>query len=97
MKKSFKKIASLVMAMVLTLSMALNVSAADITDETPEKSTVKFTDIQEGFDFEFEPGSEYTTTDLFDGFKDVMPGDVIRIELDGTYADNDSDKDGSMK
>jgi len=49
------------------------------------------------FDFEFEPGSEYTTTDLFDGFKDVMPGDVIRIELDGTYADNDSDKDGSMK
>jgi len=48
MKKSFKKIASLVMAMVLTLSMALNVSAADITDETPEKSTVKFTDIQEG-------------------------------------------------
>jgi len=29
--------------------------------------------------------------------KDAMPGDVIRIELDGTYEDNDSDNDGSMK
>ena len=29
--------------------------------------------------------------------RDVRPGDVIRIELDGTYFENDSDKDGSMK
>ena len=35
--------------------------------------SVEFT----GKGFAFAPGSEYTTTDLFDGLKNVMPGDEL--------------------
>lgn len=67
MKKTMKKISVLLMALVMVLSMAVPAFAAD--------SVVTYHGENEGFSF--APGSGYTETDLFDGFKDVMPGDVL--------------------
>lgn len=52
---------------MMILSLSVTAFAAD--------STVTFKGAQEGF--EFQPGSEYTASDLFDNFKDVMPGDKL--------------------
>lgn len=62
-----KKISSLLLALVLVLSFSAAAFAAD--------STVTFKGLEEGW--EFQPGSEYTDSDLFDGFKGVMPGDKL--------------------
>jgi len=47
--------------------MAVTAFAAD--------STITFKGAKDGFDV--QPGSEYTATDLFGNFKDVMPGDKL--------------------
>ena len=52
-----------VLALVLLL-LPMSVYAA---------GSVEFT----GKGFAFAPGSDYTTTDLFDGLKNVMPGDEL--------------------
>ena len=44
-----------------------------------------------GGSFDFRPGSEYTATDLFDGFKGVMPGDTRTEEI--TFVNNADDCD----
>lgn len=49
------------------LGMHTTVLAAD--------STIVFQGAQEGFSI--QPGSEYTATDLFDNFKNIMPGDKL--------------------
>ena len=67
MKRTFRNLSSLLFALVMILSMSVTAFAAD--------STITFKGAQEGFDF--QPGSEYTATDLFDNFKDVMPGDKL--------------------
>jgi LPXTG-motif cell wall-anchored protein len=71
MKKNFHRLASLLMALVLCVTFAVSVFAAD--------SKVTYKGRNDGF--EFEPGSVYTETDLFDNFKNVMPGDEITQEI----------------
>ena len=66
MKKTIRYIVSLLLAAVTALSLSGTAFAAD--------PAITFDGFSQGFDF--QPGSEYTETDLFGNFKDVMPGDV---------------------
>ena len=61
MKKTCKTVASLLLVLTLCLSLA----APALADEP---STITF----DGTNFTFGPGSEYTNTDLFDGFKGCL-------------------------
>ena len=81
MKRIFKNFSSLLLAIILVCTLPLTAFAADSTITFEGKST----------GFTFKPGSEYTTTDLFDNFKDVMPGDVLTEEI--TIQNNASDYD----
>lgn len=66
MKKTCKTIASLVMMLVLLLGIGAPAYADGIVS------------YQGGAEkFVFLPGSSYTDTDLFYGFKNVMPGDTL--------------------
>ena len=65
MKKTCKTIASLVMMLVLLLG----IGAPAYADGTVSYQGAK--------KFTFSPYSKYTTTDLFDGLKNVMPGDTL--------------------
>lgn len=67
MKRTFYKLSSILLALALLLSLSATAGAAD--------ASITFKGAQEGF--EVQPGSEYTATDLFDNFKDVMPGDRL--------------------
>ena len=66
MKKTCKTIASRVMMLVLLLGIGAPAYA---------DGTVSYKGGAEKF--VFAPGSGYTDTDLFDGFKNVMPGDTL--------------------
>ena len=76
-----KKVFSLLLALMLVFSLTITAYAAD--------SVIRFKGVKKGFGF--APGSEYTTSDLFDGFKNTMPGDHleenIRIENDAKDCD----------
>ena len=50
---------------------------------------ITFTGFSKGFDF--QPGSEYTQTDLFGGFKNVMPGDTVTETITFTNSAADCD------
>ena len=67
MKKLFKSGSALLLALIMVLSLSVTAFAAD--------SSITFKGLEEGF--EAQPGSEYTETDLFDNFKNVMPGDQL--------------------
>lgn len=62
-----KRIITLVVALIIAFSCAVSVSA----DEG------KVTYDGNARQFIFKPGSEYSPTDLFPNFKDVMPGDTL--------------------
>ena len=66
-----KKIIVLLFTIVLLLSSAVNVFAADgkVTYNGNAGNVV------------FEPGSEYSLTDLFPNFKGVMPGDILTQKI----------------
>lgn len=65
MKRSFRTVFALLMAFSVIMSLGITAFAA--------QSTISFNGKEEGF--KIAPGSEYTATDLFGNFKDVMPGD----------------------
>ncbi len=69
MKNFIKRLSSLMLALMLICSLGITAFA----------SGIEFKGFTDGFDF--EPGSEYTETDLFDNFKGVMPGDVLTEEI----------------
>jgi len=81
MKRKVNRLASFLLAIVMVLSLSVTAFAAD--------STITFKGAQEGFDF--QPGSEYTVTDLFDSFKDVMPGDKLTETIQVKNAATDCD------
>ena len=63
-----KKIITLLIVLIVALSSALPVYAAD----------GKVTYSGNAGRFVFQPGSQYSLTDLFPNFKDVMPGDTLK-------------------
>ena len=70
MKRTFRNISSLILALVMILN--LNVTAFAAGTVTYEGTAQKFI---------FEPGSEDSPTDLFSDFKAVMPGDTITQQI----------------
>lgn len=81
MKKSFKTITSLVLMLLVVMSMSATAFAAS--------PSITFEGFSKGFDF--QPGSEYTETDLFGSFKNVMPGDTVTETITFTNSATDCD------
>ena len=81
MKHIAKKSISFILMLLLVMSFATTAFAAD--------SSITFTGFSSGF--EFQPGSEYTETDLFGSFKNVMPGDTVAEEITFTNSATDCD------
>ena len=81
MKKSFKAITSLVLMLLVVMSMSVTAFAAS--------PSITFEGFSKGFDF--QPGSEYTETDLFGSFKNVMPCDTVTETITFTNSATDCD------
>ena len=81
MKKSFKAICSLVLMLLMVMSLASTAFAVS--------PSITFHGFSRGFDF--QPGSEYTETDLFGNFKNVMPGDTVTETITFTNSATDCD------
>lgn len=81
MKKSFKAITSLVLMLLVVMSMSVTAFAAS--------PSITFEGFSKGFDL--QPGSEYTETDLFGSFKNVMPGDTVTETITFTNSATDCD------
>lgn len=79
-----KKIITLLITLVLLLSSAVTVFAAD----------GKVTYSGNAGNFVFEPGSEHSLTDLFPNFKGVMPGDTLTQKI---TVKNDADNKVKVK
>lgn len=80
MKNWFKKLSALAFTLALTMGLSLPAFA---------DSAVTFKGAQEGFAITSD--SAYTDTDLFDGLKGAMPGDLLKdtVEITNEAADSD--------
>ena len=81
MKKSCKAVFSLVLMILIVMSLSSTAFAAS--------PSITFKGFTSGFDF--QPGSEYTETDLFNSFKNVMPGDTVTETITFTNSASDCD------
>lgn len=81
MKKSCRAICSLVLMLLMVMSLASTAFAAS--------PSITFNGFSK--DFDFQPGSEYTQTDLFGSFKNVMPGDTVTETITFTNSAADCD------
>ena len=81
MKKSCKAVFSLVLMLLIVMSLSSTAYAA--------APSITFKGFTSGFDF--QPGSEYTATDLFNSFKNVMPGDTVTETITFTNSASDCD------
>ena len=81
MKRTLKSISAFSLALLMVLSVSVTVFAAN--------PTITYKGKTEGFTF--APGSEYTSTDLFDNFKNVMPGDKLSETITIQNSANDCD------
>lgn len=81
MKKSCKAVFSLVLMLLIVMSLSSTAFAA--------APSITFKGFTSGFDF--KPGSEYTETDLFNSFKNVMPGDTVTETITFTNSASDCD------
>lgn len=80
-KRTAKRLASFLSAAVMLIASVTSVFATG--------TSVEFKGFADGFNF--VAGSEYTRTDLFDNFKNVMPGDVLTEEVMFTNSAEDCD------
>ncbi len=80
------------MKRILTLIVALALLVFSVTSVSAEDGNVTYDGKAQ--EFIFEPGSEYSPTDLFPNFKGVMPGDSITQNI---YVKNDVEKDVKVK
>ena len=81
MKKSCRAICSLVLMLPMVMSLVSTAFAAS--------PSITFNGFSKGFDL--QPGSEYTQTDLFGSFKNVMPGDTVTETITFTNSATDCD------
>lgn len=81
MKKSCKAVFSLVLMLLIVISLSSTAYAA--------APSITFKGFTSGF--VFQPGSEYTETDLFNSFKNVMPGDTVTETITFTNSASDCD------
>ena len=81
MKKSLKKVLSLFAMLAALMGFSITAAAAS--------PSITFEGFSKGFDF--QPGSEYTETDLFNNFKNVMPGDTLTENITFTNSATDCD------
>ena len=72
MKKTTKRLFSLVLAMVMMAGFAITSSAAGVVTYEGKSGEEEFV---------FTPGTEYDATDLFTDFKNLMPGDTITQKI----------------
>ncbi len=70
MKKNIKTLSVFLLAIIMLLGMTITSFAADSRVLFDNSSLITY-----------EPGSVYTSTDLFDNLKGVMPGDVRKEEI----------------
>ena len=81
MKHMARRFLSLLLMLLLMMSFATTAYAAS--------PSITFGGFSQGFDF--QPGSEYTQTDLFGNFKNVMPGDTVTETITFTNSATDCD------